>query len=72
MPPLDEALLAALGELPGCAGVAVGVDRLVALAIGLDEVAAAMSFAHPRGERGSALGPGSAWPSASYCLTREM
>jgi elongation factor P--(R)-beta-lysine ligase len=47
-PPLDEEFLAALGEVPACAGVALGVDRLVALAIGADEVAAAMSFAHRR------------------------
>ena len=47
MPPLDEELLAALERgLPDCSGVAVGVDRLVALALGLDGVAAAMSFAH--------------------------
>ena len=45
--PLDEAFLDALGHgLPSCAGVAVGVDRLVALAAGLDNIAAAMSFAH--------------------------
>jgi lysyl-tRNA synthetase class 2 len=52
VPPLDEELLAALGRgLPDCAGVAVGVDRLVALALGAEGVAAAMSFAHspPRG-----------------------
>jgi lysyl-tRNA synthetase class 2 len=52
VPPLDEDLLAALGRgLPDCAGVAVGVDRLVALALGAEGVAAAMSFAHspPRG-----------------------
>ncbi len=46
-PPLDEEFLAALAQgLPACAGVAVGVDRLVALAAGLDNVADAMSFAH--------------------------
>jgi lysyl-tRNA synthetase class 2 len=47
-PPLDEAFLAALESLPECAGVAIGVDRLVALAAGVDSVAAAMSFAHAR------------------------
>jgi elongation factor P--(R)-beta-lysine ligase len=46
-PPLDEAFLAALDTgLPACAGVALGLDRLVALAAGSDEIAAAMSFAH--------------------------
>jgi lysyl-tRNA synthetase class 2 len=48
-PPIDEQLLAALAAgLPDCAGVALGFDRLVALAIGSDNVAAAMSFAHGR------------------------
>lgn len=47
VPPLDEELLAALAAgLPDCAGVAVGVDRLVALATGHNDVASAMSFAH--------------------------
>jgi lysyl-tRNA synthetase class 2 len=45
-PPLDEDLLNALAELPDCAGVALGFDRLVALAAGADTVAAALSFAH--------------------------
>ena len=46
-PPVDEDLLAALSHgLPTCAGVAVGVDRLVALAAGLGNVADTMSFAH--------------------------
>ena len=52
VPPLDEDLLAALARgLPDCAGVAVGIDRLVALALGLDDIASAMTFAHspPRG-----------------------
>ncbi len=49
-PPADEALLAALAHgLPECAGVAVGIDRLVAIAAGLDGVEAAVSFAHQRG-----------------------
>jgi lysyl-tRNA synthetase class 2 len=49
VPPLDEELLAALATgLPDCAGVAVGVDRLVALATGHNDVASAVSFAHSR------------------------
>jgi lysyl-tRNA synthetase class 2 len=49
VPPLDEELLAALAAgLPDCAGVAVGLDRLVALAAGHGDVASAMSFAHGR------------------------
>jgi elongation factor P--(R)-beta-lysine ligase len=45
-PPLDEQLLDALPSLPDCAGVALGFDRLVALATGQDNVAAAVGFAH--------------------------
>ena len=46
-PPLDECFLEALGHgLPPCAGVAVGVDRVVALAAGVTSVAATISFAH--------------------------
>lgn len=47
-PPLDEEFLAALESLPPCAGVAVGVDRLVALALGAADLAAAVSFVHRR------------------------
>jgi lysyl-tRNA synthetase class 2 len=48
-PPLDEELLAALATgLPDCAGVAVGLDRLIALATGQTDVASVMSFAHVR------------------------
>ncbi len=47
VPPLDDALLAALEHgLPSCAGVAIGVDRLVAVAAGLQAVADTMSLAH--------------------------
>ncbi len=46
-PPSDERFLEALRHgLPPCAGVAVGVDRVVALGAGLSNVAETMSFAH--------------------------
>jgi len=44
-PRLDEELLAALAEgLPDCAGVALGFDRLAALAVGADALAGAIAF----------------------------
>jgi elongation factor P--(R)-beta-lysine ligase len=44
-PPLDENFLAALmSGLPDCAGVALGFDRLVAIALGADKLADAMAF----------------------------
>ena len=47
VPPLDEDFLDALARgLPDCAGVAVGFDRLVALALGAERVADAMAFVH--------------------------
>jgi lysyl-tRNA synthetase class 2 len=43
--PLDEHLLAALAEgMPDCAGVALGFDRLVAIALGAPQIADAMAF----------------------------
>jgi len=43
--PLDEALLAALEHgLPPCAGVALGVDRLVMLAAGVDDIRQVLAF----------------------------
>jgi lysyl-tRNA synthetase class 2 len=45
-PPIDEDLLAAIAQLPSCAGVAVGVDRLAALATGHNDVASVLAFAH--------------------------
>jgi lysyl-tRNA synthetase class 2 len=43
--PLDENFLAALKSgLPDCAGVALGFDRLVAIALGADKLAEAMAF----------------------------
>jgi elongation factor P--(R)-beta-lysine ligase len=45
-PPLDQRLLAALeAGAPDCAGVALGFDRLAALALGLPRLADGMSFA---------------------------
>jgi lysyl-tRNA synthetase class 2 len=44
-PPLDEHLLAALAAgLPDCAGVALGFDRLVAVALEAPRLADAMAF----------------------------
>ena len=44
-PPFDANLLAALeAGLPDCAGVALGVDRLLMLLLGLPDVASAMAF----------------------------
>ena len=43
--PLDERLLAALAAgMPDCAGVALGFDRLVAIALGAPQLADAMAF----------------------------
>ncbi len=43
--PVDEHLLAALrAGLPDCAGVALGLDRLVAVALGAPRLADAMAF----------------------------
>jgi lysyl-tRNA synthetase class 2 len=45
---IDEGFLAELERLPACAGVAVGFDRLVAMAAGADDLASTLSFAHRR------------------------
>lgn len=45
LPPIDENLLAALAAgLPDCAGVALGIDRLVMLALGKKSLAEVIAF----------------------------
>lgn len=44
-PPLDEHLVSAQRHgLPACAGVALGIDRLLMLALGVDDIGLAMPF----------------------------
>lgn len=48
-PPYDAHLIAALENgLPDCAGVALGVDRLLTLMLGLPDIASAMPFGFAR------------------------
>lgn len=44
LPPVDEALLAALPRLPACAGVALGVDRLLMAMLGTTRIADVLAF----------------------------
>lgn len=44
LPPIDEALLAALPALPDCAGVALGVDRLLMAMLGTARIADVLAF----------------------------
>lgn len=47
LPPMDHVFLAAMQEgLPPCAGVALGFDRLVMLALGKASIGSVISFAH--------------------------
>ena len=47
-PPVDERLLAAMPKLPECAGVALGVDRLLMAMLGSDRIADVMAFPFDR------------------------
>lgn len=50
LPPLDERLLAALDHgLPACAGVALGVDRLLMAMLGTPRIADVLAFDFARG-----------------------
>jgi len=45
LPPLDESLLAALAAgLPDCAGVALGVERLLMAMLGTDRIGGVLAF----------------------------
>lgn len=48
LPPLDERLLAALPTLPDCAGVALGVDRLLMALLGTDKISDVLAFPFDR------------------------
>lgn len=47
-PAIDERLLAALPKLPDCAGVALGIDRLMMALLGTDKIADVMAFPFER------------------------
>ncbi len=44
LPDIDEALLAALPDLPDCAGVALGVDRLLLNLLGTEDLRSVLTF----------------------------
>jgi lysyl-tRNA synthetase class 2 len=47
-PPIDERLLAGLPKLPACAGVAMGVDRLLMALMGTDKISDVVAFPFER------------------------
>jgi len=48
LPPVDEAFLSALPALPACAGVALGVDRLLMAMLGTSRIAEVLAFEFAR------------------------
>ena len=48
LPDMDERLLAGLPKLPACAGVALGVDRLLMALMGTDKIADVLAFPFDR------------------------
>ena len=48
LPPMDENLLAALPAMPDCAGVAMGMDRLLMAMLGKDRLPEALAFPFDR------------------------
>jgi lysyl-tRNA synthetase class 2 len=48
LPPVDERLLAGLPKLPACAGVALGVDRLLMALMGTDKISDVLAFPFER------------------------
>ncbi len=47
-PPVDERLLAAMPKLPGCAGVALGMDRLLMAMLGTEKMSDVLAFPFER------------------------
>jgi len=48
LPPVDEPFLTTLPDLPDCAGVALGVDRLLMAMLGTDKIADVLAFEFAR------------------------
>lgn len=47
-PAIDERLLASLAKLPACAGVALGIDRLLMALLGTEKITDTLAFPFPR------------------------
>lgn len=48
LPPIDEHLLSALPAMPDCAGVALGIDRLLMCMLGTEQIGDAVAFSFDR------------------------